>query len=140
MLTGLQHAHKYLGYLTFLMAVLGLIVALAGAAKDSKKAGILDKIHRHAFMHCGRLSVVLGLALLFMKYGTDGAFATWGWWVGLVAWGGIEPISKRMVNAEIAAVQGGGQGSSKLIIGTVLEVVILTAVVGIMTMARLGKL
>jgi len=140
LLTGLQHAHKYLGYLTFLLTIGGVVLALAGAGKDAGKAALLHKLHGIGFMNSGRLNVVLGLAVVFMKFGVAGAFASWGWWVGLVVWGGIEPIGKRFVQQELAGVQAGTNAASKLLIGTIIEVVLLTAIVGIMTMSRLGKI
>ena len=145
MLIGLLHAHKYLGYLTFLLAVAGMVLALAGAGRDAGKAALLSKVHRLGFLTSGRLNLVLGIAVVLLKVdaagaGLAGVFAHWGWWAGVLVWGGIEPIAKRMVQGELAAVQGGGTASKKLVIGTVIEVVLLTALVGIMTMTRLGKL
>ena len=145
MLIGLLHAHKYLGYLTFLLAVAGMVLALAGAGRDAGKAALLSKVHRLGFLTSGRLNLVLGIAVVLLKVdaagaGLAGVFAHWGWWAGVLVWGGIEPIAKRMVQGELAAVQGGGTASKKLVIGTVIEVVLLTALVGIMTMTRLVKL
>lgn len=140
MLLGLQHAHKYLGYLTFLLAIGGLVLALAGAGKDAGKAALLSKVHGIGFLNSGRLNIVLGIALLIMKFGVAGAFASWGWWAGLIIWGACEPVGKRLVQGELATVQAGGQASKKLVIGTVLEVGLLTAIIGLMTMTRLGKL
>ncbi len=145
MLTGLLHAHKYLGYLTFLLAFVGVALTLAGAGRDAGKAALLSKVHRLGFLTSGRLNLVLGITVVLLRAdaagaGVAGVFAHWGWWAGALVWGGIEPIAKRMVQGELAAVQGGGTASKKLLIGTVLEVVLLTAVVGIMTMTRLGKL
>ncbi len=140
MLTGLTHAHKYLGYLTFALAFGGFALSLAGARTQASRAALLSKIHKIGMMNAGRVNILLGFAVLFLKYPTEAYAAKWAVWSGFVAWGVIEPIGKRLVQGELEQVAQGGTASNKLVIGTLLEVLILTAVVGMMTMSRLGKL
>ncbi len=142
MMIGLMHSHKYLGYLLFLLLLLTAVLVATGATRNPGLARIADRLHRLGAMNLGRLEIVLGVATLAAMADTAGA--PW-WrpslWAGLLLWGPIEPIAKRLVHAELArACAGEPANRGRLLAGIGLEVVLITAIIGLMTMTRLGKL
>ncbi len=142
MMIGLMHSHKYLAYLLFLLLLLTIGLVAAGASEKPSLARIADRLHRLGAMNLGRLQILLGIATLAAMADTAGA--PWfrpSLWAGLLLWGPMEPIAKRLVHAELARACAGEKANrGRLLAGIGLEIVLLTIIIGLMTMTRLGKL
>ncbi len=130
MIVGLLHLHKALAYLIFLVALANVVLALTGGRSDARMAKALRITHMAGLLGAGRLNLLLGVALwVMLPYG----IGTWWMWVTLLLWGPIEAVGKRMVKAEVQTVQDGGQGSSRLVVGTVVQLLCIVVVFGLMT-------
>ena len=141
MLTGLAHAHKYLGYLTFALTFVSLGLAIAAQVRKSQSSATwLYKCHRFGTMLLGRLTVAFGLGLFAAKFPPAAWLAKWPLWTGLLLWGAIEPIGKRMVTQSAKAAMVSQEFSWRPAIGVLIELLLLTTAIGLMTMSRLGKL
>ena len=128
---GLIHLHKSLAHLLVLSALLGMILAVAGAGKKAGLAKVMLKTHTFGVLMLGRLIYVAGLGAA-MAVGHSFLQP----WVlaGIVLWGVVEVVGKRMVSAELRAVLDGGVGSTKLLIGATIELVVIVLVYGAMQM------
>lgn len=131
MLIGLLHLHRTLGYLLFFVALLNLVVVITKGRTDPRAAKALRYMHSFGLLAVGRLNLVVGIALWAVS--PQWSLATWWAWAGLVLWGPIEAVSKRMVQPEIALVQDGGSGSSQLVLGTAIELVCVVTIFGLMS-------
>ncbi|MFT5682505.1 MAG: hypothetical protein ACI8RZ_003423 [Myxococcota bacterium] len=134
MLIGLMHTHRTLAYLLFLVALVNLVLALSRGRNDPGFARGLHLSHKIGIMMLGRLSLVLGAALWYLK---GWPITTWWLWVSFLLWGPIEVLSKRLVAPEVSLVQDGGQASGRLIGGVVGELLIIAVIFGLMS-ARPG--
>ena len=131
MLTGLIHGHKSIAYLLFLVALVDLVLALTRGRTHAPTARLLRFVHGIGLMGLGRLTLVLGLVMLFVHpaYGPG----TWWAWSGVVLWGPIEVAAKRLVKPELQVVADGGQASGRLVLGTLIQLVCITVVFGLMS-------
>jgi hypothetical protein len=135
MLVYLIHGHKGLGQLVFALAVASLLLAFAGAGAKAGPSQMLDRVHRFGLLMVGRLNVIVGLALLFVMHSeAHRPLFTAAPWLGLLLWGPIEVLGKRLVTAH---VRGGPSGEAgKVRLGTGLQLLIVVLIYGAMTMAR----
>lgn len=136
MLAPLIHAHKGLAYLVFALALIGLVLGLAGAGGDRGRAAMLDRVHRIGLLNVGRLNLVLGIALAFMVH-AEGRLSLW---LGLLLWAPIEIVGKRMVTAPLRQAMAGEHRANPVRIGTLIQFVVIAAIYGLMTLSRMGKL
>lgn len=128
---GLIHLHKSLAHLLVLFALVGVILALAGAGKKVGLAKAMHKTHKLGIMMLGRLIYVAGWgAALVVGHPIMQAWIL----AGVVLWGVVEVAGKRLVNAELNAVLDGGVASPKLIVGSLVQLVVIVGVYGAMQM------
>jgi len=129
--TGLIHLHKSLAHMLVLFALVGMILAVAGAGKKAGLAKAMLKTNKFGVLMLGRLIYVAGLGTAMM-----GGHSFLQPWVlsGLLFWGVVEVASKRMVTPELEAVIEGGAGSPKLMVGALLELVVIVLIYGLMQM------
>ncbi len=131
MLIGMLHTHKTLAYAIFLVALVNLVLATSKGRTDPTMAKVLHWTHTAGLLMAGRLNIVVGFVLWFlMGMSTTGTIYLW---ISLILWGPIEVASKRMVKPEVALVQDGGQGSSRLVMGTAIELVCIVVIFGLMS-------
>jgi hypothetical protein len=126
-----MHSHQGLGYLVFLVGLVNVVLVVAGGRSEPRTATLLHWTHLLGFMMAGRIAVVLGLALWAALPGFG--VATWWTWAGLLLWAPCEVANKRFMRPEIAAVREGGVGSSRMVVGVVIELVAVIATFGIMS-------
>lgn len=137
MLVYLIHGHKGLGQLAFALALTGLVLGIGVARGKGGWAPMLDRVHRLGFMMVGRINVVLGLALLAVMHSEAGrSLTTLGPWLGLLLWGPIEVLGKRMVTANVRSGPPAAADARKVAIGTGLQFLLIVLIYGAMTMAR----
>ncbi|MCB9740259.1 MAG: hypothetical protein H6747_13445 [Deltaproteobacteria bacterium] len=135
MLMYLIHGHKGLGQLVFALAVAGFAFALAGAGSKPGPSQALDRVHRFGLMMVGRLNVLLGIALLLvLNSEAHRPLFTVAPWLGLLLWGPVEVLGKRLVSANVRGTPTGDVGKVRL--GTGLQLLVIVLIYGAMTMAR----
>lgn len=130
MLIGLLHLHRTLGYLVFFVALVNLVLVITKGRTDPRAAKVLHYLHAVGLMGAGRLNLVIGIGLLLVG---SWPATTWWAWAGLVLWGPVEAVSKRLVKPEVALVQDGGAGSSRMVMGAAIELVCIIAIFGLMS-------
>lgn len=129
--TGLLHLHRTLGYVVFVVALVDLVLALTMARSDARVARLLSSVHTFGFLMAGRLNLLIGILLLALL--PQWPMTTWWAWAGLLLWGPIEAVSKRLVAPELAVARDGGTASSRMILGTAVELVVVVAIFGLMS-------
>jgi hypothetical protein len=129
--TGLIHLHKSLAHLLVFAALLSMILAVAGAGKKAKLANIMAKNHKFGVLMLGRLIYVAGLGTAMM--GGHSFFQPWVL-AGLLLWAPVEIAAKRLISPELEDVVDGGVGSSRLMMGAALQLVIIVLIYGLMQM------
>ena len=129
--TGLIHLHKSLAHLLVLAALLSMILAVAGAGKKATLANIMAKNHKFGVLMLGRLIYVAGLGTAIL-----GGHSFLQPWVlaGLLLWAPVEIAAKRMISPELDGVVDGGAGSSKLMVGSAIQLVVIVLIYGLMQM------
>lgn len=125
---GLIHGHKSLAYLMFGIALINVVLAL----KPNRSAKALKILHM-VLMNIGRLTLLVGVSLWMIKWSAAPILNMWWAWSALLLWGPIEVLAKRMVKPEIQYLIDGGQSSSKLIIGTVGQLLIIAVIFALMS-------
>ena len=125
---GLVHGHKSLAYLMFGIALINVVLALM--PNRSPKA---MKILHMVLMNTGRLTLIVGLSVWIVKWSGAPVFNMWWGWIALLLWGPIEVLAKRMVMPEIQYLMDGGQSSSKLVKGTVGQLLIVAVIFALMS-------
>lgn len=125
---GLIHGHKSLAYLMFGIALINVVLAL----KPNKSAKALKILHT-VLMNTGRLTLVVGLSLWILVWGGTPVLNMWWAWSALLLWGPIEVLAKRLVKPEIQYLMDGGQSSSKLVTGTVGQLLIIAVIFALMS-------
>jgi len=126
----MSHSHKYLGYLLSLLPMIQLVLVLAGARNKGSMARVVALIAGKGYNIFGGIIILLGFALFFVRgYPMSSLFV----WASLVLWAPIAICSKRMVLPECEAVMGGGSGSPRMLVGTVVQLLCMVAIVGLMT-------
>lgn len=134
MYVGLVHLHKSLAYLIFLATLLDLVLALTKARSDARMAKVMHWVHTVGVMGAGRLTLVVGLGMMFA--GPQPLTQVWPW-IGILLWGPIEVAAKRMIKPEIQTVRDGGQGSGRLAGGAALQLLCIVVIFGLMTVRPL---
>lgn len=125
---GLIHGHKSLAYLMFGIALINVVLAL----KPNRSAKALKILHT-VLMNIGRLTLLVGVSLWMIKWSAAPVLNMWWAWSALLLWGPIEVLAKRMVKPEIQYLMDGGQSSSKLVIGTVGQLLIIAVIFALMS-------
>ena len=120
---GLINGHKSLAYLMFGIALINVVLAL----KPNKSAKSLKILHT-VLMNTGRLTLVVGLSLWILVWSDTPVLDMWWAWSALLLWGPIEVLAKKMVKPEIQYMMDGGQSSSKLVTGTVGQLLIIAVI------------
>ena len=129
-LTGMSHSHKYLGYLLSLLPMIQLLLVLAGARNKGSMARVVALIASKGYNIFGGIIIVLGfIVFLVGGHPMSSLFV----WASLALWVPIALSSKRMVLPECEAVMGGGVASSRMLVGTVVQLLCMVAIVGLMT-------
>lgn len=131
MLTGLKHLHMNLAHLLVLTSLIGMILAVLGASKKPSLAKMMAKNHKFGVLMLGRLIYVAGFGVAM----TGGHSLSQPWMVaGILLWGAVEVVGKRMISPELEDVVEGGQGSGKLMAGAALQLLVIVTVYGLMQM------
>lgn len=125
---GLIHGHKSLAYLMFGIALINVVLAL----KPNRSAKALKILHM-VLINIGRLTLLVGVSLWMIKWSAAPVLNMWWAWSALLLWGPIEVLAKRMVKPEIQYLMDGGQSSSKLVIGTVGQLLIIAVIFALMS-------
>jgi len=129
--TGLNHLHTNLAHLLVLFALVGMMLAVLGAAKKPALAGIMAKNHKFGVLMLGRLIYVAGFGLAFAA----GHSLTQPWIAaGILLWGAVEVAGKRLVKPELDGVVEGGVSSGRLMAGAAIQLVVIVTVYGLMQM------
>ena len=131
MAVGLNHLHTNLAHLLVLFALLNMVLAVLGAGQKPALASIMTKSHRFGVMMLGRLIYVAGLGLAMVA---GHSFLQPWILAGVLLWGVVEVAAKRFVASELDAAGEGVIGSSKLILGSALQLGAIVAVYGLMQM------
>ena len=112
----------------FGIALINVVLAL----KPNRSAKALKILHL-VLMNIGRLTLLVGVSLWLIKWSAAPVLNMWWAWSALLLWGPIEVLAKRMVKPEIQYLMDGGQSSSKLIIGTVGQLLIVAVIFALMS-------
>lgn len=131
MLTGLLHLHRTLAYLVFLTALVSVILVLSRGRTDPKMAAMVGAAVRYGIHMGGGLTVLIGLGL-WAAHPSWSATTPWIW-VSLLLWGPVEVLGRRLVLPEVSLVQDGGQGTSRMILGAVGQLLAIAAIFGLMS-------
>ena len=119
-LTGFMHGHKHLGYLLSLLPVIQVILVLAGGTKKPGLAKAVRLMAKMGYRIIGGLVMLMGFVLWFsLSYGVATGFI----WITILLWGPIEVASKRLVVPQCDAVLSGGEGSSQMLLGSLIQLV-----------------
>jgi hypothetical protein len=131
MMKGLVHSHKYLGYLLALLPVIVVVLTIAGARTKPGLAKVVKGITRWGYNILGGLVILMGLGLW---HGMDHDIGTLWIWAGLLLWVPVAITAKRMVGPECDAVMEGGEGSSRMLYGALIQLLCVMAIVALMTL------
>ena len=129
-LIGLSHSHKYLGYLLFLLPIIQVVLVLTGARSEGPKARAVALIASKGYNIFGGIMILLGFVLFFGKGYPMGSLWVW---VSVALWAPIAICSKRIVQPECEAVLAGGEASSRMLVGTLVQLLCMVAIIGLMT-------
>ena len=129
--TGLNHLHTNLAHLLVLFALINMILAVLGAGRKPTLASIMGKSHKFGVMMLGRLIYVAGLGLAMVA---GHSFLQPWILAGILLWGAVEVAGKRFVTAELNSVSEGAPGSSRLLIGATIQLVVIVLIYALMQM------
>ena len=131
MQTGLNHLHTNFAHLLVLTAMISMILAVLGAAKKPSLAKLMAKNHKFGVMMLGRLIYIVGIGMAMV-----GGHSFTQIWIlaGLLLWGAVEVAGKRLVAPELDGVVEGGAGSTKLMLGAAIQLVVIVTIYGLMQM------
>ena len=127
--------HMILGNALFLIAVLNMILALSLARSDAAMSKLMKWSHSLGLLWVGRLVLLIGIGRVISESGyylSSVANFTWQGWVAILLWAPVEIVGKRHVVPDLAVVQDGGQASSRLGLGAGIQLVMITAIIGLM--------
>lgn len=127
--------HKIAGYAIFLIAVSNMALALTVAKSDASMAKVMRLLERFGVIWLGRLEILMGLGVVMhfkAAYLTSDFGYAWQVWVSILLWGPVEVVSKRLIGPELLIVEDGGQGSGRLTSGAGVQLLIITAIFGLM--------
>jgi hypothetical protein len=126
----MDDAHKYLGYLLLVLPMLQLVLVLAGARKREGPARLVKKISSDGYNIVGVIVILLGLGLWHGRgYPISAVFL----WLSLLLWLPVAIAAKRMVLPECEVALGGGEGSAKLLVGTLVQLLCIVTIFVLMT-------
>lgn len=130
-LTGLLHLHRTLAYLIFVLALVNVGLTLARGRTDARTAGIVGGIARFGIRMGGGLTVLVGLGL----WATHPAWPiTTGWaWISLLLWVPVELCGSRLLLPEVALVKDGGQGTTRMLLGALGQLLLIAIIFGLMS-------
>lgn len=131
MVIGLLHTHTSLAYLIFLVALIDLVLVLAKARSDASIAKIVRWSHEIGILWFGRVTILAGLAFVLASHYP---LTSWWIWVSVLLWGPVEAMGRRFVKAELQLVEDGGEASSRLTTGTVVQLLCIVIIFGLMSM------
>ena len=131
MLIGLTHLHRTLAYLVFALALVNTLLVITRGRSSDKTAQYITWVTRYGIRIAGGLTVLLGVGLWAVhpawKVGT-----VW-LWVSLLLWIPVEMAGTRLVLPDAATVRDGGQGSSRMIVGAVGQLLLIATIFGLMS-------
>ena len=126
MLTGLLHSHKYLGYLLFLV----LFLTFAGARRSPGLAKAVRVLAKGVVQGIGGVVMLAGIFLWWKLNHTLGS----PWiWASVLLWAPVTIAGKRLVGAEADRVIGGEEVGGRMILGVLVQILCVTAIIGLMT-------
>jgi len=105
-------------------------MALSKARTDARVAMALHWSHRLGVLMAGRFTVLLGFALWAL---TGRSMATWWLWLSILLWGPVEAVGVRLVRTEVELVRAGGIGSSRMTMGTAIQLICIVVIFGLMS-------
>lgn len=131
MLTGLFHLHRTLAYLVFLIALINVVLVLSRGRTDAKMARLIGLLASVGLRMGGGLTVLLGIGL----WAAGGAWplATPWLWVSLCLWAPVEILNKRMLLPETQLVVDGGQGTARMVVGAIGQLLCIAMIFGLMS-------
>ncbi len=131
MLTGLNHLHRTLAYLVFLVTLINLVLTFSRGRTDPKVASAISALTRYGVRWGGGLTVLLGVAL----WALQGVWPiTTGWlWGSILLCVPIELFGRRMILSETALVADGGQGTVRLVFGAAGQLLCVAIIFGLMS-------
>jgi hypothetical protein len=127
--------HMILGNTIFLVAVCNMVLALSVARSDATMARVMKWCHTVGVLWFGRLVILMGVGMVMRYQGVYLSSAmgyAWQGWLSIALWGPVEIMGKRMVAPDLAVVSDGGDASTRLAIGTGIQLVLITAIIGLM--------
>lgn len=131
MLTGLHHLHRTLAYLVFAFAFVNTLLVLARGRTNEKTAGYILAVTRYGIRMVGGLTVLLGL-LLWAAHTAYPLGTVW-LWASLGLWVPVEMLGSRLVVPEASLVRDGGQGTSRMVVGAVGQLLLIAIIFGLMS-------
>lgn len=129
---GLMHAHKGVAYLIFVFAFINMVIVLMPNKNTPAIAKIMKIVHM-VVLNLGRTVLLLGIAVYALKYATVPVMRMWWAWSALLLWGPFEVVAKRLVKKEIECIFEGGEASSKLVIGAIVELLLVAVIFYLMS-------
>ena len=129
--TGLLHSHTGLAYIIFIAALVNLVLALAKSSNGKGIAGVISVFHM-TILWCGRLGIGIGVGMWFRRFSEVPFLDLWWAWSALLLWAPIEIVAKRLVLPDLSYMKEGGQASSKLVLGTGLQLLLVAIIFGFM--------
>jgi heme A synthase len=130
-LTGLFHLHRTLAYLVFLVALINVVLVLSRGRSDPKTARLISMLARFGLRMGGGLTVLLGVGL--WSAGAVWPLATPWLWISLCLWAPVEILNKRMVLPETQLVVDGGQGTARMWMGAIGQLLCIAVIFGLMS-------
>lgn len=131
MLTGLFHLHRTLAYLVFLIALINVVLVLSRGRSDPKTARLVGLLGRFGLRMGGGLTVLLGLSV--WSLGDTWSLGTPWLWISLGLWAPVEILNQRMLLPETQLVQDGGQGTARMVMGAIGQLLCIAAIFGLMS-------
>jgi hypothetical protein len=127
--------HLILGNTIFFAAVCNMILALSVARSDATMARVMKWSHSIGVLWTGRLVILLGIGMVMRYRGVYLSSAmghVWQGWISIALWAPVEIMGKRMVTPDLAVVSDGGDASSRLAIGSGIQLLVVTVIIGLM--------
>ena len=127
--------HMVLGNTIFFAAVCNMILALSVARSDATMARVMKWSHSVGVVWAGRLVILMGIGMVMRFKGVYLSSAmgfAWQGWVSILLWAPVEIMAKRMVRPDLDVVMDGGDASSRLAMGSGIQLLVVTVIIGLM--------